>query len=103
MSRLEVVVHARFAAMASEPTAASSSTVPIRASTSQSSQVATTTPFAKVNTVVAGSPAEQSGLQVNDEITRFGSATWLNHDKLSKVAEVVAQNEGVSLLRVKGS
>jgi 26S proteasome non-ATPase regulatory subunit 9 len=99
MSRLEVVIQARFAEMASEPAPASSSSsssVPVRSSTSQSAQAATNTPFAKVNTVVSGSPAADSGLQIGDQITRFGSATWLNHDKLSKVAEIVAQNEGVS-------
>jgi 26S proteasome non-ATPase regulatory subunit 9 len=98
MSRLEVVVQARFAEMASEPPPASlsSSSVPVRSSTLQAAQAATNTPFAKVNTVVSGSPAADSGLQIGDQITRFGSVTWLNHEKLSKVAEVVAQSEGVS-------
>lgn len=84
--------------MASEPApaASSSTSVPIRSSTSQPPQATTNTPFAKVNTVVSGSPAADSGLQIGDEVTRFGSATWLNHDKLSKVAEIVAQSEGVS-------
>jgi 26S proteasome non-ATPase regulatory subunit 9 len=97
MSRLEVVIQKRFADMASEPApaATSSTAVPVRSSTSQSAQAATNTPFAKVNTVVSGSPAADSGLQIGDQITRFGSATWLNHDKLSKVAEIVAQSEGV--------
>jgi hypothetical protein len=99
MSQLEVVVQARFAELASNPTAAAqASAVPVRSSTPQSSQAAANTPFAKVNTVVPGSPAEQAGLQLNDQITRFGSATWLNHDKLSRVAEVVSQSEGVSWL-----
>jgi 26S proteasome regulatory subunit N4 len=98
MSRLEIVIQKRFADMASEPTPAvsTSASVPVRSSTSQSAQAATNTPFAKVNTVASGSPAADSGLQIGDHITRFGSATWLNHDKLSKVAEIVAQNEGVS-------
>lgn len=100
MSRLEVVIQQRFADMASEPApeATSSTPVPIRPSASQSAQATTNTPFAKVNTVVSGSPAADSGLQIGDEVTRFGSATWLNHDKLSKVAEIVAQSEGVSCL-----
>ncbi|TID26913.1 putative 26S proteasome non-ATPase regulatory subunit 9 [Venturia nashicola] len=107
MSRLEVVIQQRFADMASEPVpapaATSSTSVSIRSSTSQSAQATPNTPFAKVNTVVSGSPAADSGLQIGDEVTRFGSATWLNHDKLSKVAEIVAQSEGrpiaVSILR----
>lgn len=98
MSRLEVVIHKRFADMATEPVPATSSStsVPIRSSTSQPTPAAVNTPFAKVNTVVSGSPASDSGLQIGDEVTRFGSATWLNHDRLSKVAEIVAQSEGVS-------
>ncbi|KAI9794523.1 MAG: putative 26S proteasome regulatory subunit [Candelina submexicana] len=54
------------------------------------------TPFAKVNSVVPGSPADDAGLKAGDRIRRFGSANWINHEKLSKVAEVVQRNEGVS-------
>ncbi|RDI82830.1 hypothetical protein Vi05172_g7192 [Venturia inaequalis] len=105
MSRLEVVIQQRFADMASEPApaATSSTSVPVHSSTPQSAQATSSTPFAKVNAVLSGSPAADSGLQVGDEVTRLGSATWLNHDKLSKVAEIVAQSEGrpiaVSILR----
>jgi 26S proteasome non-ATPase regulatory subunit 9 len=53
-------------------------------------------PFAKVNSVVAGSPAEEAGLRVGDTITKFGWVDWTNHERLSRVAEAVAQNEGVS-------
>lgn len=52
--------------------------------------------FAKVNSVVAGSPAEDAGLEAGDEIIRFGEAHWMNHEKLSKVAQIVQRNEGVS-------
>jgi 26S proteasome non-ATPase regulatory subunit 9 len=96
MLRIEKAVQAQFAEAASLPTNAEPSTPHVPASSSSSSQPASITPFAKVNSVVARSPAEDAGLRVHDLITRFGSATWLNHDKLSKVAEVVAQNEGVS-------
>jgi 26S proteasome non-ATPase regulatory subunit 9 len=99
MLRIEKAVQAQFAEAASRPTNPISSSQNIAASSSGSSagssQPATNTPFARVNSVVAGSPAADSGLQAQDLITRFGSATWLNHDKLSKVAEVVSQNEGV--------
>jgi 26S proteasome non-ATPase regulatory subunit 9 len=54
-------------------------------------------PFAKVNSVVAGSPADSAGLQVGDSITKFGWVDWTNHERLSRVAEAVSQNEGVSL------
>lgn len=56
-------------------------------------------PFAKVNTVAAGSPAEQAGLQAGDEIRNFGYVNRSNHDGLKKVAECVMGNEGVCLAR----
>lgn len=59
-------------------------------------------PFAKVNSVVAGSPAEDAGLKAGDTIRRFGSVNWINHEKLKKVADTVQSNEGVSLTRVGG-
>ncbi|RAH47189.1 putative 26S proteasome non-ATPase regulatory subunit Nas2 [Aspergillus brunneoviolaceus CBS 621.78] len=51
-------------------------------------------PFAKVNSVVPGSPADQAGLKAGDTVRNFGSVNWLNHERLSKVAQVVQQNEG---------
>ena len=56
------------------------------------------TPFAKVNSVVPGSPADQAGLKAGDTIRSFGSVNWINHERLSKVAEAVQQNEGVCSL-----
>lgn len=52
-------------------------------------------PFAKVNTVASGSPAELAGLQAGDEIRNFGYVNRSNHDSLKKVAECVQVNEGV--------
>jgi 26S proteasome non-ATPase regulatory subunit 9 len=52
-------------------------------------------PFAKVNTVAAGSPADQAGLKAGDEIRTFGYVNRSNHDNLKKVAECVQGNEGV--------
>lgn len=54
------------------------------------------TPFAKVNSVVSGSPADQAGLKTGDTVRSFGTVNWINHERLSKVAETVQQNEGVS-------
>lgn len=51
-------------------------------------------PFAKVNTVALGSPAERAGLKAGDEIRVFGYVNKLNHDHLKKVAECVQGNEG---------
>lgn len=53
-------------------------------------------PFAKVNSVAAGSPAEQAGLKAGDEIRNFGYVNRANHDNLKKVGECVQGNEGVS-------
>lgn len=52
-------------------------------------------PFARVNTVAGGSPAETAGLQSGDEIRNFGYVNRSNHDNLKKVAECVQGNEGV--------
>ncbi|KAK7755247.1 putative 26S proteasome regulatory subunit [Diatrype stigma] len=54
-------------------------------------------PFAKVNSIVANSPAESAGLKAGDEIRNFGYVNKSNHDGLKKVAECVQGNEGVSI------
>lgn len=61
------------------------------------------TPFAKVNSVVEGSPADAAGLKAGDTIRTFGTANWMNHEKLSKVAEVVQRSEGVSRSKKKNN
>ncbi|KAJ0352585.1 hypothetical protein COL154_011505 [Colletotrichum chrysophilum] len=53
-------------------------------------------PFAKVNSVIPGSPADEAGLKPNDEIRNIGYVSLANHDNLKKVAECVQGNEGVS-------
>jgi 26S proteasome non-ATPase regulatory subunit 9 len=55
-------------------------------------------PFAKVNSVVPGSPAESAGLKAGDEIRNFGYVNHTNHDGLKRVGECVQGNEGVSVL-----
>jgi len=108
MAKVELAIHEQFAAleaqgatdgpaMATDP----APSVPIRvADRSAPPDV----PFATVDEVTAGSPAATSGLQVGDEISRFGAANHLNHDRLKKVAEVVSQNEGrpISVFAVRG-
>jgi len=54
--------------------------------------------FAKVNSIVAGSPADDAGLKAGDEIRQFGDVNWMNHEKLSKVAVTVQKNEGRILM-----
>ncbi|OTB06672.1 hypothetical protein M426DRAFT_9450 [Hypoxylon sp. CI-4A] len=55
-------------------------------------------PFAKVNSVVGGSPAESAGLKPGDEIRNFGYVSKGNHDGLKKVAECVQGNESQRIL-----
>jgi len=55
-------------------------------------------PFARVNTVEPGSPANEAGLKVGDLIRRFGGAIWSNHERLRMVGEVVQQSQGRPIL-----
>jgi len=54
--------------------------------------------FARVNSVVAGSPADSAGLKAGDEIRNFGYVNIRNHDGLKRVAECVQGNEGQNVL-----
>lgn len=83
--------HARMAEQAQNPSTANQALAP-----SSVPSTALEAPFAKVNSVVVGSPAEAAGLRVGDTITKFGWVDWTNHERLSRVAEAVSQNEGVS-------
>jgi len=95
MGRIEKGLHAHHAAMA-EAVQNGTATSSALDSTAGSSAAATLeAPFAKVNSVVAGSPAESAGLKAGDSIVKFGTVDWTNHEKLSKVAEAVSHNEGL--------
>lgn len=59
----------------------------------QQSTPAIEPPFARVNSVVEGSPAETAGMKAGDKVIKFGSANWTNHERLGRVAQVVQQNE----------
>jgi len=96
MGQIENALHDHYAtAAAAEVSTASRSNATATGSTSSATL---DTPFAKVNSVAPSSPAEAAGMRPGDKIQRFGEANWLNHEKLSKVAQIVSQNEGVSLL-----
>lgn len=105
MNRLEKGLHEHFANLQQAQTQAaagvtdassSASQVALADATSTSPAGIVETPFAKVNSVVSGSPAEQAGLKAGDTIRNFGGANWMNHERLSKVAQIVQQHEGVS-------
>jgi 26S proteasome non-ATPase regulatory subunit 9 len=98
MTRMERCIHERFASLDENdavPVAGqdnSQSILPDSVSTPLDP------PFAKVNTVAAGSPAESAGLKAGDEIRNFGYVNQANHDNLRKVAECVQGNEGSNVL-----
>ncbi|ELR05029.1 putative 26S proteasome regulatory subunit [Pseudogymnoascus destructans] len=56
------------------------------------------TPFARVNSVVESSPAEEAGLKEGDLIRNFGYVNRENNDGLRRVAECVQGNEGRNVL-----
>jgi 26S proteasome non-ATPase regulatory subunit 9 len=47
------------------------------------------TPFARVDSVAAHSPAEQAGLKEGDLIVEFGYVNYMNHEHLQAIADVV--------------
>ena len=102
MSKIEVGLHAHHASFQAASPSVTSSTTPIpKDKGEESGGVANSsglieTPFAKVNSVVEGGPADTAGLKAGDQIRTFGTANWMNHEKLSKVAEIVQGSEGVS-------
>lgn len=97
MAKVESAVHEQFAkgAEVSSSQAASQSDVQSAAGLQISSSSALEPPFARVNTVAPASPAAAAGLQVGDKVTRFGMVNFTNHERLSKIAQVVQQNENV--------
>lgn len=111
MARIETGLHdhhanaAASAAAATTTTAIASSDTQGRTATGTAgttqghgfAAAAVEAPFAKVNSVVPSSPAEAAGLQTGDKIVRFGHVNWMNHEKLSKLAQVVQQNEGQAI------
>lgn len=96
MSKIELGLHehhAKYQAsnLSSMPTSSHASSSGIK----PPEQNLSDTPFAKVNSVQTGSPADDAGLKAGDRIRKFGHVNWINHEKLSKVAEVVQRNQGV--------
>lgn len=70
-------------------------------------EVATTTnrsPFVIVNLVSPGSPAEEAGIQLRDEIVEFGSINLDNFQELGQIGELVrhSQNQNIALKVKRG-
>ena len=108
MDRIEKALHGHFAAQNGNGHTNSEASVAAIASSSSTAAVQRSTdnsigtlpegqPFAKVNSVVVGSPADQAELKAGDEIISFGNVHWLNHEKLTRVAREVQIHQGVSL------
>lgn len=101
MSRIEEGLHAYHASLKASdslpPSSASQAFMPNRAGNARNPNFIEP-PFARVGGVLTGSPAEDAGLRAGDQITRFGNVNWINHEKLSKVAETVQRSEGVSTM-----
>lgn len=99
MSAIEKRLHDHFAKMAENGEA----DTPMTNGKSHNDEILSTAPapqpagpaFAKVNSVVEGSPADSAGLKAGDEIRNFGYVNSTNHEGLRRVGECVQGNEGV--------
>lgn len=99
MSVIEKHIHEHFARLAEE----GSTEEPTPNGTNGASQTLPTRsvpqplgpPFARVNSVVVGSPADAAGLKAGDEIRNFGYVNITNHENLRRVGDCVQGNEGV--------
>lgn len=97
MARLEDTVHAQFAAGKAPEDIPRDGVRPfVNGAAAVSPAPVVEPPFARVNSVVTGSPAAESGLEAGDKIVSFGAVNWQNHERLAKVAQAVQQNENVS-------
>lgn len=95
MKYLEKGLHAHFETLQQNQNASADNTTSLPVLNTAPSVGTVETPFAKVNSVASGSPADQAGLRAGDTIRSFGSVNWVNNERLAKVGEVVQQNEGV--------
>jgi 26S proteasome non-ATPase regulatory subunit 9 len=100
MNAIEKVIHEHFATLASEASEATaeSTAQSLDGTGTNPRPVTLDPPFAKVNTVQSGSPADAAGLKAGDRIRNFGYVDLSNHNNLSRVAQCVQGNEGVRTL-----
>ncbi|RMD41039.1 hypothetical protein DV735_g4076, partial [Chaetothyriales sp. CBS 134920] len=100
MDRIEKGLHAHHASPQASESSKQTEASPARRvpPTTASAPPAPETPFARVNSVEPGSPANEAGLKAGDQIRRFGTVIWSNHERLRKVGEAVQQNVGRPIL-----
>ena len=91
MNVIEKAVHAHFEYLQNNPLPPSTSTASTNGVFSVPVEPAQVleAPFAKVNSVVEGSPAAQAGLKPQDLIRRFGYVDRRNHEGLKDRKSVV--------------
>lgn len=104
MEVIEKAVHAHFEFLQANPLSESDEQKPATTNGVRTTEAPRSrppvleTPFARVNTVVENSPAEEAGLKAGDLIRKFGYVNRENNDGLRRVAECVQGNEGVSFI-----
>lgn len=60
------------------------------------------TPILNVTLVMPGSPADQCGIRIDDEILEFGSINQSNFKELKQISELVTHRQGQPIpLKVK--
>lgn len=99
MAAVEKAIHTHFEEMAKQspiPAGDGASQVTERVTLASRPAPSLDPPFARVNSVVANSPAETAGLKIGDLIRNFGYVNRSNNDSLKRVADCVQANEGVS-------
>lgn len=104
MNVIEKHIHEHFARLAEDGTTEDTMTNGVSTSLNGTSSPALNqvlgVPFAKVNSVVSGSPADSAGLKAGDEVRNFGYVNHTNHEGLRRVGECVQSSEGVSSHRL---
>ena len=96
MSKIELGLHDHHAAYQASNLASTSMSSYRNGEDNVGSHGIPEAPFARVNSVVTGSPADQAGLKAGDRIRKFENVNFMNHERLSKIAEAVQRNRGVS-------
>ena len=94
MSQIEKGLHSFHSSQAVPPSPPSTTITPPEPHQPPGPSEAPDIPFAEVDLVISGSPADTAGLKLGDKVKRFGNVHLLSHDPLSRVVEVVGNNEG---------